>query len=61
MDFTLADHVAIVCSDEEYLGGLVSSNGQLAALNQPLNEDLNVGIDYTCGRVDGFELSWETS
>lgn len=29
-------------------GGLVSGNKKSAILNQPLTEDLNVGIDYTC-------------
>ncbi len=30
------------------LGGLVSSTSQKAVLRQSLNEDMNVGIDYTC-------------
>lgn len=34
-------------------GGLVSKSGQAAMLAQPLNEDLNVGIDYTCQRASG--------
>jgi hypothetical protein len=29
-------------------GGLVSSNRQVAMLTQSLNEDLSVGVDYTC-------------